>query len=238
MNRPAGEHPYEPHRPWSAYPPAPGYPPRPPYPQPVQQREPTYLPPLQPPEPPAAPRHSGRRPGRLWYIIAVALLVPGWMCFLVWRSAGQPYAKESYAVGTVVDRGSPAEAAGATWRFGSIAPASPSTGSPKGPPPRGATLMRAYIDVTPHTTAAAKNIVGCTFAAQDDRGRVWDASSDYVDTGAAVPEGCVPPSFAGRYIPAGHTQKVGATFLVPTDAARSLRPMVKPTAQGSYVLFR
>lgn len=238
MNRPAGEHPYDPRRQWSAYPPAPGYPQQPAYPQPIRQREPTYLPPLRAAEPTAAPRRSHRGPKRFWYVVAVAVLLPGWLGFLVWRSANQPYANESYAIGTVVNHGSSAEAAGATWRLSSVASMPQATGSPHDRPPRGATRVRAYIDVTPHTTAAAKNIVGCEFAAQDDRGRVWNSDDDYLDVSAGAPAGCIPPSFVGQYIPPGHAQKVRATFLVPTDAARSLRPMVKPTAQGSYVLFR
>lgn len=246
-----GEHPYQPYRPRPGHPP-PAYPPPAPPPPPAayprqpvhppNRQEPTYLPPLPPPgppAPPAPPARPHRRPRRFWYIIAVAVLLPAWLGFLVWRGSDQPYGKGTYDIGTVADRGSAAEVAGTAWRLSSIGPVPPATDSLTEPPPRDAQLVRAYIEVTPHTAAAAKKIIVCEFAAQDDRSRVWEpADSAYVSSDDTVPDNCSPPGFGAEYIPAGHTQKVGVTFLVPREAARSLRPMVRPTSETQYVLFR
>lgn len=238
MSGPMGEHPYHPQAPD----------PQAPYPQQPYHQRPTYLPPAPAPGPrqPAPP--AGHSPGRsvlsgrsrrFWYAVALVVLLPAWLGFSVWRAADQSYGTDTYGTDTTVDRGSAAEVAGATWRLGSIAPAPPPHGSLTTAPPRGSTLIRAYIDVTPHTAAAAKNIVGCSFAAQDDQGRVWEkADAHYVEPDLTVPDSCVPPGFGAHYIPAGHTQKVGVTFLVPTDAARSLRPMVRPSYRTHYVLFQ
>ena len=265
MSGPTGEHPYEPYRPRHGQPPGspppgygpppayprrpsqpppPGRPQQPGYPQAPYQQQPTYLPPAPPPGAlpgPRLARPSGLsgRSRRFWYAIALIALLPGWLGFSVWRASSQSYGMDRYAADTEVDRGSAAEVSGARWRLSSIAPAPPPTRSLTGKPPRGSTLVRAYIEVTPHTPAAAKNIAGCSFAARDDRGRVWDeADSHYVESDDTVPDSCRPPGIGADYIPAGHTQKVGVTFLVPADAARSLRPMVRPTYRTHYVLFR
>lgn len=216
MSRPAGEHPYEPYR-----------------------QRPTYLPPEYPPPPPPAPPRPPRRSRRrLWYAVALVALLPAWLGFLVWRAADQSYGKDIYAVGPVAEHDRPIDVAGTRWRLTSIAEAPRPTGSLTDPPPRGGTLVRAYLEVTPATTAAAKKIAGCTFAARDARGRVWDtADSSYVEDEDDVPDTCTPPGYSSDHIPAGRTQRVGVTFLVPADAARSLRPMVRPSSGTPYVLF-
>lgn len=253
MSRPMGEHPYEPYRPRPGHSSPPGYPP-PGAPPPVAppppahprhsdprapyRQEPTYLPPVPPPGPPAPPSRTHHRPRRFWYVIALVALLPGWIGFLVWRNASQGYGMDSYGVGTTVDRGATAEVAGATWRFVSIGPAPPPPAFGKRTPHGGA-LIRAYISVTPHTTAAAKRIVVCQIMVRDDRARVWSpADSEYVPYDASVPDSCVPRGSDADHIPAGHTQKIGVTFLVPADVARSVRPMVRPTSEDRYVLFR
>lgn len=233
-----GEHPYEPYRPRPVAPPPTAYPQRPAHPQTPGRQEPTYLPPVPPPGPPAPPSRPHHRPRRFWYIIALAVLLPGWIGFLVWRNAGQGYGKDPYDVGITVDRGATAEVAGATWRFISIGPAPPPPAFGERPP-HGSALIRAYISVTPHTTAAAERIVVCQITARDGRGRVWSpADSEYVRFDASVPDSCVPRGSDADYIPAGHTQKIGVTFLVPADVARSVRPMVRPTSDQQCVLFR
>ena len=215
MSRPAGEHPYDPYR------------------------QPTYLPPVPPPMPPPGAPPAKRGPRRLWYAIALVVLLPAWLGFMVWRSGDQPYGKDVYDVATVVEHGQTADVSGTTWRLGSIGAAPPPpAGSQTAPPPRGSTLVRAYVEVTPRSAAAAKAITGCTFAAQDAEGRVWDtADSSYVEDDEDLPDDCTPPGFGALQIPVGHTQQVGVTYLVPTAAARSLRPMVRPQLGTRYVLF-
>lgn len=216
MSRPPGEHPYDPYR-----------------------ERPTYLPPAVPPPvaaPPPPPRPSRRR---LWYAVALLALLPAWLGFQVWRAASQPYGKDRYSVGAEVEHDRPYDTAGATWRLRSIAETAPSRSSLTDPPPRGSTLVRAYFEVTPMTAAVAKKIAGCSLAARDDHGRVWDpADSSYVEDEDGVPDTCTPPGYTSDYIPAGQTQKVGVTFLVPKDAARSLRLMVRPSLEDRFVLFR
>lgn len=215
MSRPAQEHPYDPDR-----------------------QRPTFQPPVTPP-PPRPPAPPPRRRRLLWYAIALVVLLPGWLGFLVWRAGDQSYGRNVYDVETVVEHGRTADVADTTWRLSSVAPMPAPTDPLTDRPPRGSTLVRAYLEVTPHTTAAAKNIAGCSFAAQDDRGRVWDtADSSYVGTGEKLPDDCTPPGLGSLYIAAGRTQKVAVTFLVPAEAARSLRPMVRPSLDTQYVLFR
>ncbi|HEY3683581.1 MAG TPA: hypothetical protein VGL93_11100 [Streptosporangiaceae bacterium] len=213
MSRPEHEHPYDPHL-----------------------QRPTYLPP-EPAPAQAAPPRPPRRRGRFAPLIALVILLPAWLGFLTWRAANQSYAQNSYTVGSVVPRGQPGEFAGATWRLTSIAPAPPPpAGSLTRRPPGGATLVRAYLEVTPHTAAAAKAIYGCSFAGRDDRDRFWDTENS-TDTDDGVSDDCSAPGLGARYLPAGRAQKVAVTFLVPTDAARSVRPLVRPTDRAPYVLF-
>jgi hypothetical protein len=216
MSRPEHEHPYDP-----------------------GLQRPTYLPP-EPAPPVAATPTPPRRPRRLRRfapLIALVILLPAWLGFLTWRGASQSYAQGSYTVGSVVPRGQLRDFAGATWRLTSVAPAPrPPAGSLTDPPPRGGTLVRAYLEVTPHTAAAAKAIYGCSLAGRDDRDRVWTTESG-LDTDEGVSDDCAAPGLGARYLPAGRAQKIAVTFLVPTDAARSVRPMVRPTLRAPYVLF-
>ena len=209
-----GEHPYDPYR-----------------------ERPAYLPPVA--QPPAAAPPPPHRPRRFWYAIALVVLLPGWLGFAVWRAASQPYGKDHYSVGEEVPHGRPYDTAGATWRLSSIAEAPRPGSSRTDPPPRGSALVRAYFEVTPMTSAVGTNIAGCSLAARDDRGRVWDpADSSYAADEDDVPDTCTPPGYTADHIPAGRTQKVGVTFLVPADAARSLRLMVRPSLGEEFLLFR
>ncbi|WP_017558857.1 hypothetical protein [Nocardiopsis baichengensis] len=95
------------------------------------------------------------------------------------------------------------------------------------PPPAGITLVDAVFKATPSDERSAEMLETCSFQATDDRGRTWETTNEYANRAGL--EDVVFPGFLGCTDTEGEPLRPGdtggfvASFLVPEDAADSLR---------------
>lgn len=229
---PAGQPPYPGQQPYpgqSGYPGAPGQPyPGQPYPG-QQPYQPGGQPLRQAPAEqadlkPAKPKRPRRQ--RHWpYMLMLVVLLPLIVAFEYWVEAKDNPMNGEYAKPeVVVAKGAAGTYKGATWKLTKMEiDAAPKDLLQK--LPRGTRLVMATIEVTPRTAKDSKAIQYCKFQAVDNQPRLWDA---------LAADSCARKK--GEYeevpIPAGQTQTVKAAFVVPKDAAGTIRAQVKLGVEG------
>ena len=159
------------------------------------------------------------------------LAVGGYLGFKL-QEASQERLSSPYAGAPVeVPHGGTGHLAGADWHLVSVTRSGGSGAAQF-------SYMDMVIAVTPRTSAASGHVSGCAFEATDAAGRIWDPSNGDQAAGqySGLPASCETPDFGN--IPPGRTQQVFVSFLVPGDAAATLRPEVRDSyASPRYLIL-